>query len=432
MKPFEHFLGQMMDAARLAQAKDPRAATEVIQEALKASGLLSPQATNDLGAPAQVIQEAFKAAGLPPAQTTNRTGVASPGLVDLNAVPGWAQAARRGADAALEGGRRARWSVPRRMRSGTPAPDPRAPGEFLEGSFSAAAGTRRYKLYVPSAPASGPRPLIVMLHGCTQDPDDFAAGTAMNALAEEHGCLVLYPEQAREANVSLCWNWFEASHQERDGPEPSLIAGMTRDVIERWQADGTRVYVAGLSAGGAMAAIMAAAYPDLYAAVGVHSGLPVGRARDLITGLAAMKKAPAGGGRSAGRLRQRVPVIVFHGDRDDIVHSGNGDAVLEQFLHAVPGSPVEPLRRLQERAGDAGGRGHTRTAMLDSTGRSVAEFWELHGAGHAWSGGSPAGSYTDPAGPNASAEMLRFFLGQVDPGAANDIAITAECDCQDS
>jgi hypothetical protein len=288
MKPFEHFLGQMMDAARLVQTKDPRAATEVIQEALKASGLLSPQATNDLGAPAQVIQEAFKAAGLPPAQTTNRTGVASPGLVDLNAVPGWAQAARRGADAALEGGRRARWSVPRRMRSGTPAPDPRAPGEFLEGSFSAAAGTRRYKLYVPSAPASGPRPLIVMLHGCTQDPDDFAAGTAMNALAEEHGCLVLYPEQARGANVSLCWNWFEAPHQERDGPEPSLIAGMTRELIESRQADPARVYVAGLSAGGAMAAIMAAAYPDLYAAVGVHSGLPVGRARDMITGLAAM------------------------------------------------------------------------------------------------------------------------------------------------
>jgi poly(hydroxyalkanoate) depolymerase family esterase len=390
MKSFEHFLGQMMEAARLAQAKDPHAATEVIQEALKASGLL-------------------------PAQARDGADAARTDLVDLNPMPDWVPAARRGAEAVPEGGRRARWTVPGRKRSGIPAPDPRAPGEFLQGSFSAAAGTRRYKLYVPSVPASGPRPLIVMLHGCTQDPDDFAAGTAMNALAEEHGCLVLYPEQAQSANASLCWNWFEAAHQERDAGEPSLIAGMTREVIERSKADRARVYVAGLSAGGAMAAIMAAAYPDLYAAVGVHSGLPVGRARDLITGLAAMKKKlPAGAGRTAGKLRQRVPVIVFHGDQDDVVHSGNGDAVLEQFVHPAPGSPVEPLRRLQERGGDAGGRGYTKTAMLDSTGRSVAEFWELHGAGHAWSGGSPAGSYTDPAGPNASAEMLRFFLSQVD------------------
>jgi poly(hydroxyalkanoate) depolymerase family esterase len=403
MKPFEHFLGQMMEAARLAQANDPHAATEVIQKALKASGLLPGHATNGTDAARADLAD------------LNGTGAAKPGLIDLNAVPDWVRGVCRAADAVPEGSRRAPWKVPGRKRGGIPARDPRAPGEFLERSFSAAAGTRRYKLYVPSVPASGPRPLIVMLHGCTQDPDDFAAGTAMNALAEEHGCLVLYPEQARGANASLCWNWFETPHQERDGGEPSLIAGMTREVIESCQADQARVYVAGLSAGGAMAAIMAAAYPDLYAAVGVHSGLPVGRARDLITGLAAMKKVPpAGAGRTAGRLRQRVPVIVFHGDRDDIVHSGNGDAVLEQFLHPAPGSPVEPLRRMQERAGDAGGRGYTKTAMLDSTGRSVAESWELHGAGHAWSGGSPAGSYTDPAGPNASAEMLRFFLSQVD------------------
>jgi poly(hydroxyalkanoate) depolymerase family esterase len=388
MKSFEHFLGQMMEAARLAQAKDPHAATEVIQEALKKSGLLPTQATQETAAP-------------------------KADLVDVNPVPDWAQAVGQAAGAVPEAGRRARWTVPRPKRRIAPARDPRAPGEFLQGSYSSAAGTRRYKLYLPSTPATGPRPLIVMLHGCTQDPDDFAAGTAMNVLAEERGCLVLYPEQARDANPSLCWNWFEAAHQERDGVEPSLIAGMTREVIENHQADPGRVYVAGLSAGGAMAAIMAAAYPELYAAVGVHSGLPVGRARDLVTGLAAMKKQPARARGTAGKLRQRVPVIVFHGDRDEIVHSGNGDAVLEQFLHPAPGSPVEPLRRLQD-AGEANGRGYARTAMLDSTGRSVAEYWELHGAGHAWSGGSPAGSYTDPGGPNASAEMLRFFLDQVD------------------
>jgi poly(hydroxyalkanoate) depolymerase family esterase len=390
MKPFEQFLGKMMDAARLTQANDPRAATEVIQEALKAAGLL-------------------------PTQANNGTEAATENLVDLNPAPDWGQAAQRAAAGAVpKGARRARWSVPGRRPQGVPVPDPRAPGEFLQRSFSAAAGTRAYKLYVPSTPATRPRPLIVMLHGCTQDPDDFAAGTAMNALAEEHGCLVLYPEQAREANASLCWNWFEAPHQDRDGGEPSLIAGMTREVIEGWQADPQRVYVAGLSAGGAMAAIMGAAYPDVYAAVGVHSGLPVGRARDLITGLAAMKKVPAASGKTAGRLRQRVPVIVFHGDRDATVHPDNGEAVLQQFVHPAPGSPGEPLRRVQERTGGAGGRGYTRTAMQDSAGHSVAEYWELHGAGHAWSGGRPAGSYTDPAGPDASAEMLRFFLSQGD------------------
>lgn len=372
MKPFERFLEQMKEAAHLAQAKDPAAATAVIQEALKASGLL----------PAEVAEDG---------------AAARPRMVDLNAAPDWAKALRK--------------PMPGR-RPGIAAPDPRAPGQFLERTFSAAGDTRRYKLYVPSAPASGPRPLIVMLHGCTQDADDFAAGTAMNALAEERGCLVLYPEQSVAANASHCWNWFEASHQERDGGEPSLLAGMTREVVATWQADPGRVYVAGLSAGGAMAAILGQAYPELYAAVGVHSGLPVGCARDLITGLAAMKKAPARTASTARTPPRRVPVIVFHGDLDSVVHPGHGDAVLRQFLHPAPGSHAEVLHRQEERAEHADGRGYTRTAMRDRSGRSVAEYWELHGAGHCWSGGSPAGTYTDPAGPDASAEMLRFFLAQ--------------------
>jgi poly(hydroxyalkanoate) depolymerase family esterase len=384
MKPFDKFLGQMLEAARLTQNKDPRAATEVIQQALEAAGLL-------------------------PAQPPSGTGNAVPELVDLNPLPQWAREVRGAAEAMPDVVQRLRRNMPGRKRSRTPAHDPRAPGEFLHGSFKSAAGKRCYKLYVPSTPASAPRPLIVMLHGCTQDPDDFAAGTGMNVLAEEHGCLVLYPEQSHNANASLCWNWFEAAHQERDGGEPSLIADMTREVTERWQADPQRVYVAGLSAGGAMAAIMGATYPDLYAAVGVHSGLPVGKARDLITGLAAMKKAPARGGRTVSRVRQRVPVIVFHGDRDDVVHSANGEAVLEQFLRPAAASQDESLRRTHERNTSFG---YSRTAMMDSAGRSVAEYWELHDAGHAWSGGSPAGSYTNPSGPNASAEMLRFFLDQ--------------------
>jgi poly(hydroxyalkanoate) depolymerase family esterase len=370
MKPFERFLGQMMEAARLTQARDPHGANDVIQKALQAAGLL-------------------------PAQGGGVTGLAPEVMPTVTPAM-----------------RPARQPAPARKRKTAPVRDPRAPGEFLPGSFTGTAGTRRYKLYVPSTAPTGPRPLIVMLHGCTQDPDDFAAGTAMNAVAEQHGCLVLYPEQSRGANATLCWNWFEVVHQERGEGEPDLIAGMTQQVIDEWQADERRVYVAGLSAGGAMAAIMAAAYPDVYAAVGVHSGLPVGKARDLITGLAAMKKAPRAARKASGRVRQRVPVIVFHGDCDEVVHAGNGAAVLEQFL--CPPLPGEALRRAEERTVNARGRAYTKMVMVDANGRSVAEHWELHGAGHAWSGGSAAGSYTDPSGPDASAEMVRFFLAQAD------------------
>lgn len=369
MKPFEHFLEQMKEAARLVQRHDPLAANEVIQDALKAAGLM----------PAHTPSAAARSA-------------AHPTMVDLNPAPARTRRPRAPATA------------PR--QHDIPQHDASAPGEFVAGTFSAATGTRRYKLYVPARAASGPRPLIVMLHGCTQNPDDFAAGTAMNALAERHGCLVLYPEQPRDANPSQCWNWFEAAHQARDAGEPALLAGMTRDVVATWQADPQKIYVAGLSAGGAMAAILGQAYPDLYAAVGVHSGLPAGCARDLITGLAAMKKAPAKRARGAGRPDRQVPVIVFHGDRDATVHPGNGDAVLHQFLQAVPS---EGLQTESKHGASGGGRGYTRTVVSEDD-RALAEYWELHGAGHSWSGGSAAGTYTDPAGPDASAEMLRFFL----------------------
>jgi poly(hydroxyalkanoate) depolymerase family esterase len=286
--------------------------------------------------------------------------------------------------------------MPGRTRSIDPATH--GPGQFLQGSFTNEAGARNYRLYVPSKPASGPRPLVVMLHGCKQDPEDFAAGTTMNLLAEESGCLVLYPEQAAGANHSQCWNWFESAHQQRDAGEPSLIAGMTRQVLREHGGDPDRVFVAGLSAGGAMAAVMAASYPELYKAAGVHSGLPAGGAHDLMSGLNAMKGA-AKKTRKGAAVGKPVPVIVFHGDRDAIVHPSNGQEVFKQFTHGAS------LREVEER-----GEGHTKVAALDRAGKVAAEHWTLHGAGHAWSGGSSAGSYAEPGGPNASAEMLRFFL----------------------
>ncbi|HUQ24522.1 MAG TPA: PHB depolymerase family esterase [Burkholderiales bacterium] len=274
-------------------------------------------------------------------------------------------------------------------------------GQFIGASFANQAGTRPYKLYIPPGHAGKPLPLIVMLHGCTQTPDDFAAGTRMNSLAERRGCFVLYPAQTRAANRSRCWNWFKRADQRRDQGEPAILAGMTRECMRRYAIDPRRVYVAGLSAGGAMAAVLAAAYPDLYAAAGVHSGLAVGSAHDVPSAFAAMRGTP---GRGAGRKRARggVPVIVFHGDRDTTVHPRNGEQVILESADPAAASSTEQGQV-------PGGHAYTRTVHRDSSGRVVLEHWLVHGAGHAWSGGSPSGSYTDPKGPDATAAMLRFF-----------------------
>jgi poly(hydroxyalkanoate) depolymerase family esterase len=275
-------------------------------------------------------------------------------------------------------------------------------GHFISGSFGNQAGTRPYKLYIPTGYAGQPLPMIVMLHGCTQTPDDFAAGTRMNALAEERGCFVLYPAQTRAANRSRCWNWFKRGDQGRDKGEPAIVAGMTRECMSRYAIDPRRVYVAGLSAGGAMAAVLAAAYPELYAAVGVHSGLAVGSAHDVQSAFAAMQGKRAAGSAIPGRGRAPVPVIVFHGDRDTTVHPRNGDQVILESVDMAAASSVEQGQV-------PGGHAYTRTVHRDSTGRVVLEHWLVHGAGHAWSGGNPRGSYTDPKGPDAARAMVHFF-----------------------
>ncbi|HEY0856266.1 MAG TPA: PHB depolymerase family esterase [Albitalea sp.] len=295
-----------------------------------------------------------------------------------------------------------------------PVSEPRreddAPGRFIAGSFANGAGTRPYKLFVPASRLAGPAPLVVMLHGCKQNPDDFAAGTRMNELAQQQGWFVLYPGQQKSANQMGCWNWFQEADQQRGRGEPSIIADMTREIVATHAIDANRVFVAGLSAGGAMAAIMATTYPELYAAAGIHSGLPHAAANDLVSALRAMKQGP--GAHRRGRTdeeRNTVPTIVFHGDRDTTVHPCNGDEVIAQArwssLAAVTPGRAETLR------GEVpGGRSFTRTIHRDASGRVDAEHWVIHGAGHAWSGGSTAGSYTDPLGPDASGEMLRFFL----------------------
>ncbi len=294
-----------------------------------------------------------------------------------------------------------RAAPPRAARRGPADAPPPSADAFIDGTHVEAAGSLDYKLYLPPDHRGKPLPLVVMLHGCTQNPDDFAAGTGMNDAARERGFYVLYPAQAQRANPSRCWNWFKHNHQERGRGEPAVLAGMTRGVIARYPVDRSQVYVAGLSAGGAMAAILGQAYPELFAAVGVHSGLAAGAAQDLMSGLAAMK---SGACAAPGAVAVPAPpTIVFHGDQDSTVHPRNGE-------HAVAASAgAAAPERLPGRSRQ--GRAYTRSVYRDRGGRIVAEHWLSHGAGHAWSGGRAAGSYTDAQGPDATGEILRFFFG---------------------
>ncbi len=333
-------------------------------------------------------------------------------------------------------------------------------GKFIEGRHSHAALARDYKLYLPpDLPPDRPanllsdlpldkanghashggrkRPLVVMLHGCTQDANDFSVGTGMNEYARQQGFFVLYPEQSQQANPSRCWNWFKHNHQRRGSGEPALLASLTLQVIQQYDLDPQRVYIAGLSAGGAMAAIMADAYPDIYAAVGIHSGLATGVATNVSEAMSAMKNGRA---QSQAIHKTRldlkhestaVATIVFHGDRDTTVHPGNGDQVLQAALtKASDGGRLNGSRsdggrsdgidssrdsvRI-EKGISSKGKNYTRTIHCNQAGKARAEHWLIHGAGHAWSGGQSAGSYTDPTGPDATREMLRFFLAQT-PG----------------
>jgi len=291
---------------------------------------------------------------------------------------------------------------------GVPAAADAAQGQFLSKSFAGPAGTLAYKLYLPAGydpNATRTYPLVVMLHGCTQSPDDFAAGTRMNALADQHGLLVAYPAQSANANGSKCWNWFRPQDQGRGAGEPALIAGMTTQVLADTRVDATRVYVAGLSAGAAMAVVLGRTYPELYAAIGAHSGLPYAAANDVGSAFAAMKSG-AKRVQAMPASHRRVPTIVFHGDRDATVSQSNGAAIVAQ---ATGVDAADVMATSQDTGTASGGRGYTRTEYCDASGKVVVEDWRVHGGGHAWMGGSATGSYTDPQGPDASAEMLRFF-----------------------
>jgi poly(hydroxyalkanoate) depolymerase family esterase len=243
-----------------------------------------------------------------------------------------------------------------------------------------------------------------MLHGCTQDADDFACGIRMNDLAETHGLIVAYPEQCRGQNAHACWNWFRPGDQGRTGGEPEILATLARSLAEEFAVDRTRVFVAGLSAGGAMATILGATHPEVFRAVGVHSGLPHGAAHDVVSAFAAMR----GEGAARSNGRPPVPTIVFHGTADLTVHPSNAERILD----------AASLDRVDRSDLVSGGRRCSRAVSTGADGAPVSELWLIEGAGHAWSGGAPQGSHTDPRGPDASAEMIRFFLSVSEGGAA--------------
>jgi poly(hydroxyalkanoate) depolymerase family esterase len=280
-----------------------------------------------------------------------------------------------------------------------------AAGEFAGGSYANSAGRRDYKLFAPHRYRGQALPLVLMLHGCTQDPDDFATGTRMNQVADEKDCFVLYPQQSKDANPSLCWNWFNAPDQERDQGEPSIIADMAREVIKTYRIDPSQVFVAGMSAGGAMAVILAATYPDVFSAIGVHSGIPYQAAQNLLTALSAMRR-----GAQDHSLKNLKPVraIVFHGSKDRKVHPRNGEQIIRQLLG--PSTASTTGKGLTVRTGVKNGRSFERKIFRNPEGSTLAEQWLVRGASHGWSGGSAEGSHVEPAGPDASREMLRFFL----------------------
>ncbi len=285
--------------------------------------------------------------------------------------------------------------------------------QFLKGTLKSSQGTHNYRLYIPSNYAQAVEeglqlPLIVMLHGCTQSPEDFATGTRMNELAEQHRCLIVYPSQPSSANPNRCWNWFRPTDQQPAQGEPAWLAALTQSIIKDYAVDSSRVYIAGLSAGAAMALIMAETYPQLYAAVGVHSGLAYRSATDLPSALMAMRQGGSADTKTTENA-QFVPMIVFHGDQDYTVSIRNGEQIVEQARQRLQAQHSDLSTQQHKRSTKQNCRS-TQLQICDSKGVSQLEYWKIHGAGHSWAGGSSAGSYTDSNGPDASKEMLRFFL----------------------
>jgi poly(hydroxyalkanoate) depolymerase family esterase len=414
-----NFDGAMRKALALTSRQNLVEATKVIQHALSGGvgGPKTPPAPRDKAAPPSLpppFRSALPSRPKEAAAAMPQKQAAAPKRQNDSAAPKPpAQGARKAPPIGEVLNLLHKGVVPLRNPGFKPhprrTPEPPVPqgAQFLSRTYSGAPGSRDYKLFVPSDAKSRADgrglPLILMLHGCAQNPDDFALGTRMNELAEKRGCLVVYPQQPTSANNLACWNWFNLKDQARDSGEPAILVALTREVMAEFDVDEDRVFVAGLSAGGAMAAILAATYPDVFDAAGIHSGLPYGAAADVGTAFNAMRNGA--GGEPALPDGARVRTIVFHGDADRTVHPSNGELIVA----AARAGLKAPVAKTQ-RGRSGSGVPYTRTIIAEKRGAPHIEHWTLDGIGHAWSGGNPDGSYTNPHGPDASGEMLRFFL----------------------
>jgi len=265
-----------------------------------------------------------------------------------------------------------------------------------------------------------------MMHGCTQSAADFAAGTQMNLVAEEHNLIVVYPQQVRKNNSLYCWNWFDLANQSRDHGEPAVIIGIVQDILQntaQWTIDTARIYVAGISAGAAMSVILGATYPDIFAAIGIHSGLEYQALKSHHGALTISKRGgpdPLQQGQAAyeamGSYARIVPTIVFHGTKDTVINITNGDQVVQQWMQ------TDMLASHDTYVADFNapatattykiptGYAYTVYTWQNSRGKTIQEYWKVNGLGHAWSGGNSSGSYTDSRGPSASEALYAFFM----------------------
>ena len=289
-------------------------------------------------------------------------------------------------------------------------------------------GSRPYFVYTPSNYRAGIAvPLIVMLHGCSQTATDFASGTQMNQLAEKYNFIVAYPQQLSIYNPSLCWNWFNPADQVRGTGEPAILAGIVQEIegnTSRWTIDRHRIYVTGLSAGAAMAVVLGATYPDIFAAIGVHSGAEYGAITSPLSGGQAFTQGgpdPIQQGKAAframGSFARLVPTIVFHGTIDQVSWPINGKQVVQQWMEtdylASHGTYHADFNHSSStmKASVPGGHSYTVYKWNAINGNEVEEYWVIDGMGHAWSGGSP-NNFTDLLGPSASLAMYTFFMHQ--------------------
>lgn len=287
------------------------------------------------------------------------------------------------------------------LRGAATSPDNRGDPRFTSHSLRSVAGSLDYKLYVPQD-RDRELALVLMLHGCTQDPDDFARGTRMNRLADEFGLVVAYPHQPRSANANGCWNWFDPRHQAAGSGEPAKLAALAKALSKEFAIAPERVFAAGLSAGAAMGDVLAESYPEIFSKVALHSGLERGAAHDVMSAFAAMKgDVGARRDRASGHCSRK---LIIHGTADATVHASNGDRLFAGMRSRYPNSSilVSEMR--------SAGKTAMRQTLIDSSGRVQAEYMPIDGGGHAWSGGSSTGSFTDPEGPDASREIVTFFL----------------------